>query len=129
MTPRTRPATLEASELELVLDGVADAIAVQSPDLKLIYANAAAARVYGLPRAEPATFSTERYLADYDVLDDTGRPLDLARLPGRLALAGLEPDPVVMRTVDRRTGEVRWARVQATGVRDADGGVRLAITL
>ena len=34
-----------------------------------------------------------------------------------------------MRAVDKRTGEVRWSRIKATGVRDPDGGVRLAINL
>ena len=74
-------------------------------------------------------FKTEAYLADYDVLDDMELSLDLARLPGRLALAGLEPEPITMRAVDRRTGEVRGARIKATGVRDPDGGVRLAINV
>ena len=125
-----RRASLLASELEVMLDGVADAITVQSPDFKLIYANAAAARVYGLPRDGALDdFSTERYLDDFEVLDDTGRPLDVARLPGRLALAGLDPEPVITRSVDRRTGRVRWSRIKATGVRDPDGGVRLAINL
>src|SRR4051794_23321137 len=97
MTSAARPrSSLPAGELELMLDGLADAITVQTPDLKLIYANAAAAQVYGLPRdADLDTFSTEEYLTDFEVLDDTGRPLDLARLPGRLALAGLEPEPVI----------------------------------
>ena len=58
-----------------------------------------------------------------------GRPLDLARLPGRLALAGLDPEPVVVRSRDRETGEVKWARIKATAVHDPDGGVRLAINV
>ena len=35
-----------------MLDGVADAITVQSPDQQLIYANEAAARLYGIPRGQ-----------------------------------------------------------------------------
>ena len=34
-----------------------------------------------------------------------------------------------MRARDRMTGEVRWARIKSTAVRDPDGGVRLAINL
>ena len=65
----------------------------------------------------------------FDILDDAGRPFDLSRLPGRLALAGLDPEPITIRARDRATGEVRWTRVKATGVRDHDGSVRLAINV
>ena len=74
-------------------------------------------------------FSTRATCRASTSLDDTGKPLDLARLPGRMALAGLDPEPVITRAVDRATGEVRWSRIKATGVRDPDGGVRLAINL
>jgi PAS domain S-box-containing protein len=125
-----RRASVLADELEVMLDGVADAITVQSPDHRLIYANAAAARFFGLPRGRGIkTFSTEAYLAGFDVLDDTGKPLDVDRLPGRMALAGLDPEPIITRSVDRATGQVRWSRLKSTGVRDPDGGVRLAINL
>ena len=52
------------------------------------------------------TPSTPRtYLRRFEATDELGRPLDLARLPGRLALAGLEPEPVTIRSrelADRR---------------------------
>ncbi len=125
-----RRASLLAEELEAMLDGVADAITVQSPDQQLIYANAAASRLFGLERGRGMkAFSTEGYLSRFEVLDDTGKPLDVERLPGRMALAGLDPEPIIARSVDRATGEVRWSRLKATGVRDPDGGVRLAINL
>jgi len=125
-----RRASVLAEELEVMLDGVADALTVQAPDQTLIYANAAASRLFGLPRGRGLErFSTEEYLTRFDVLDDTGHPLDVDRLPGRMALAGLEPEPIITRAVDRETGEVRWSRLKSTGVRDPDGGVRLAINL
>src|SRR5690348_15705508 len=74
---RRRSASVLAEELRLMLDGIADAVTVQSPDHRLIYANEAAARLYGLPRDERLDgFSTERYLSDFEILDDLGRPLD-----------------------------------------------------
>ena len=36
---------------------------------------------------------------------------------------------MTLRARDRMTGEVRWARIKSTAVRDPDGGVRLAINL
>ena len=101
-----RRSSLLADELRVMLDNVADAITVQSPDHKLIYANEAAARHYGIPRRRGgwrirrrrATCGASRRRTTL------GRPLDLARLPGRLALAGLDPEPVVVRSRDRETG-------------------------
>src|SRR4051794_6574670 len=62
-----RRASVLASELEVMLDGVADAITVQAPDQRLIYANAAAARLFGLPRGPGLKgFRTEEYLKRFD---------------------------------------------------------------
>ncbi len=124
-----RRSSLLADELRVMLDGVADAITVQS-HTGLIYINEAAARFYGIPRGrELEDFSTAEYVQRYEIFDDTGKPLDLARLPGRLALAGLDPEPITIHARNRETGEVNWTRVKATGVRDPDGSVRLAINV
>src|SRR4051794_24128195 len=121
---------LLAEELRAVLDGVADAVTVQTSDRRLGYANEAAARLYGLPRGGAlAGFSTERYLRAFEVTAEDGRPVDPGRFPGRIALAGGEPEPVIVRARDRETGHVRWSRLKATSVRDAQGAVRLAINL
>src|SRR3954453_20986847 len=88
---------LLAEGLRAVLDGVAGAVTVQTSDRRLVYANEAAARLYGLPRGGAlAGFSTERYLRRFEGTAEDGRPLDVARLPGRLALAGLAPEPVTI---------------------------------
>ena len=124
-----RRSSLLAEELRVMLDGVADAITVQSPE-RLVYVNEAAARFYGIPRGPGLEdFSIAEYVQRFDILDDAGGPFDLSRLPGRLALAGHAPEPITLRARDRETGEVRWTRVKATAVRDHDGGVRLAINV
>jgi PAS domain-containing protein len=125
-----RRSSLLADELRVMLDNVADAITVQSPDHKLIYANEAATRHYGIPGGQALQdFDASAYLRAYEATDDRGRPLDLARLPGRQALAGLDPAPVVVRFRELATGRVRWARIKASAVHDPDGGVRLAINV
>jgi serine phosphatase RsbU (regulator of sigma subunit)/PAS domain-containing protein len=125
-----RRSSLLADELRVMLDNVADAITVQSPDHKLVYANEAATRHYGIPGATGLeAFDAAAYLRRFEAADELGRPLDLARLPGRLALAGLDPEPVVVRSRDLETGEITWARIKATAVHDPDGGVRLAINV
>jgi serine phosphatase RsbU (regulator of sigma subunit)/PAS domain-containing protein len=125
-----RRSSLLADELRVMLDNVADAITVQAPDHKLIYANEAAARHYGIPGGKRLDqFDAASYLRRFEATDELGRPLDLARLPGRLALAGLNPESVTVRSRDLVTGEIKWARIKATAVHDPDGGVRLAINV
>ncbi len=125
-----RRATVLADELRLMLDGLADAVTVQGPDHRLVYANEAASRLFGITRG-PAVgeFSAEHYVSQFDVIDDAGRPFALDHLPGRRALSGTEPEPLILRSRSRETGELRWTRIKSTSVRDADGTARLAINL
>jgi serine phosphatase RsbU (regulator of sigma subunit) len=123
-------AELEPEDYRAMLDGVADAVTAQTSDRGLIYANAAAARLYGMPTgAGLKAFSTEEFVKDIELFDETGAPLAPAQFPGRLALLGLDPAPVTVRARDRETGTVTWARIKATAIRDPDGHVRLAINL
>src|SRR3954462_2356698 len=115
-------AALEGGDLRALLGGIADAVTVQTPDQRLVYANEAAARLYGLPRGGAlAGFSTERYLRRFEVAAEDGGPLDVERLPGRVAPAGAPPEPIIVRARERATGEVRWSRIKATAVRDPGG--------
>ena len=114
-----------------MLDGVADAVTVQTPDQRLVYANEAAARLYGLPRGGAlADFSTESYLRRLRDHDAGGRPADRGpACPAGSRSPGRDPEPVIVRSRDRETGEVRWSRIKATAVRAPGGAVRLAINL
>ena len=77
-----------------MLDNVADAITVQSPDHKLIYANQAADRYYGIPRGQalddsrPSSTSAASRRPTIRAARSTSHGC-----PGRLALAGLDPEP------------------------------------
>jgi PAS domain S-box-containing protein len=116
-----------AALLAETLDGIADAVTVQAPDRSVVYANGAAARMYGLPDPQAMLSVTERsYGARFELTDEDGRPFEPERLPGRAALAGEEPEPVTLRFRDRETGRVRWARIKSRPLRDASGRVRLA---
>jgi PAS domain S-box-containing protein len=118
-------------EMRATLEGIADAVTVQAPDRRVVYANAAAARMYGLSDGEAMRSVTEEDAAGFELTDEEGRPFELERLPGRAALAGEEPEPATVCFRDRTTGEIRWARIKSTPVRDDDGGggVRLAINV
>ena len=125
-------AELSATErqLEAILTNLAEAVTVQGRDLGLLYVNRAAAELLECATPEevlatPMTQILDRFVA----LDEEGQPFDYARLPGRDALAGRSPDPVLIRYVSKATGQERWMLVKASPVRDEDGAVLMAVNI
>ena len=121
---------LVADDLRAILEGVADSVTAQGPDGSLVYANDAAVRVLGFPSAEALLSAPlSKIMARWELLTPAGDPLPVETLPGRRALMGEEPEPVLVQFIDRETGERRWSRIKAKPGRDADGSVRLAINV
>jgi serine phosphatase RsbU (regulator of sigma subunit)/PAS domain-containing protein len=120
-------------ELEAILAGVADAVTVQDPSGKLVYANDAAVRLLAGPVGYPTRdalleAAPGELAARHEMLGEDGRPFPPDRLPGRLALAGQDPKPVILRS-RYATGATRWARVKAQPMRAPDGRVLRAINV
>jgi serine phosphatase RsbU (regulator of sigma subunit)/PAS domain-containing protein len=125
-------AELSATErqLEAVLGNLAEAVTVQAPDFRLIYVNAAAARLLECESPEELLATPMEHILDrFVALDEDGRPFDFTRLPGREALAGGEPAPVLVRNISKATGQDRWVVVKATPIRDDDGAVVMAVNI
>ncbi len=117
--------------LDAVLASLADAVTVQDASGRLVYANQAAAEL--LDAADPEELlrtPNEELVARFQTETEDGGPLDVDRLPGRQALRGETVEPLLVRAVNRRTGEERWRMVKATGVGGDDGeGPRLAVNI
>ncbi|HEY6890239.1 MAG TPA: SpoIIE family protein phosphatase, partial [Solirubrobacter sp.] len=96
-----------SAELRAILEGVADAVAAEDPEGRLVYVNAAAAQLLG----GADEFGSR-----------LGIPADL--LPGRRVFKGAPAEALVV----RHPGESRWSRVKASPVLE-DGGARLAISV
>jgi PAS domain S-box-containing protein len=121
---------LVADDLRAILEGIADAVTAQGPDGSLVYANDAAVRVLGFPSAEALLQAPlAEIMARWELLTPTGEPQSLMELPGRRALAGEEPGPMLVQFRERGGQETRWSRIKAKPVREADGSVRLAINV
>jgi PAS domain S-box-containing protein len=118
-------------QFEIILRSVAEGITAQDASGALIFANDAAARLIGFPSAE-ALLGTPvaEIMQRYEVLDEDGRPVPLTELPGRRALRGEDPPPLVLRFRPRGGGgEHRYSVVDATPVFDDRGRVRFAINV
>src|SRR5919206_3760246 len=122
--------TTTERQLEAVLTNLGEAVTVQGADFGLVYANQAAATL--LECASPDELlrtPMAEVLARFVVLDERGLPLDITTLPGRAALAGETPEPMLVRYISRATGEEHWMLVKATPVRGDDGRVALAVNI
>jgi PAS domain S-box-containing protein len=107
--------------LDALLDASPDGISLQDRTGRLVYANAAAARLCGFDTPEELVdASTEGILARFELLDEDSAPLPVERLPGSLALQTGQEAAATIRFVVRATGEERWALVRATPLRDGD---------
>jgi PAS domain S-box-containing protein len=122
-------APISAEQAESILRHVADSITVQAPDGRLLYANDAAVRSLGFASQEELLNAPlSRLMSHYELLDPDGNPLPVERLPGRLALAGIDSEHLVRYRI-QETGEERWALVRGTPVFDDAGSVAFAINI
>ncbi len=120
---------LSPEQAESILKHVADAITVQAPDGRLLYANDAAVRTLGFESQEELLSAPlSRLMSHYELLAPDGGPFPVERLPGRLALGGVESEQLVRYRI-HETGEERWALVRGTPVHDEEGAVAFAINI
>jgi PAS domain S-box-containing protein len=115
-------------EVNTILNGVADAVTAQAPDGRLVYANEAAVEIVGYGTVEELLAADPRdFAARFEMLGEHGEELSIQQLPGRRALSGEWPEPLLVRSRPRGSAEWRWSRIQSTPVFGPAGGVRLAI--
>ena len=117
-------------QLDIILKGVADGITVQDHTGQLVYANEEAAAMVGYPSAQAFVQARlEEVMGRFELIDETGKPLPLERLPGRLALQGERDPEALVRFRVLETSEERWSIVKARPVFDQQGRVRMAINI
>jgi hypothetical protein len=113
-----------------VLDALADAVTIRAPDDRLIYANRAALARMDLESVEELRAADPRHLMDrWITTSEDGPPVAMDDLPSVRLLRGQRPDPLTLRTVHRTSGEERWVVLKATGIRDANGEIKAAVTI
>ncbi len=129
---RAARAAAEVSERKLaaILATIPDGVTVQDASGRLLYANDAAARACGLPSTSEllATPPTEIF-ARFTMEDEHGHPFPVERLPGRLALSGLDPDPTLLRVRSLATGDLAWYLLKASPIRDDSGRAVMAVNV
>ncbi|MGZ6673844.1 MAG: SpoIIE family protein phosphatase, partial [Solirubrobacteraceae bacterium] len=118
------------AQLDAVLANLAEAVTVQRPDGELVYLNAAAARTLSLDDVQAGlSIPIDELRGGFLPLDEYGQPVAVEQMPGRRALAGEDPEPMLMRAVRRDTGCQRWMLVKATAIRGERGEPVLAVNV
>ncbi len=109
----------QGAGLAEILDSLGEAVTIRNPQHEIIHANRRAVEhmhfdsLEELLRAGPALI-----MSDYIVQDEAGNHLAMEDIPSVRQLAGEDARPLLMRTVHRTTGVVRWNLLKATLLSD-----------
>src|SRR6476660_6426963 len=116
--------------LGLILDSLGEAITIRARDDRLIYANRAALDRIGLETVQQLREADpQELMGGWETTGEHGEPIVLGDLPSVRVLRGEQPEPLLLRAVDRESGEERWSLLKTTPVRDVDGTVEAAVTI
>ena len=117
-------------QLQAILENLGEAVTVQDSSGRLVFANRAAAELLGAESVEElvATPPTE-LVGRFVTFNEDGSPLDPVQLPGRTVLAGGEPRSLVLRAINKATGDERWRMTKSTAVHGPAGEVLLAVNV
>ncbi len=115
------------TELLEVLD---QAVTIRDADGNLVYANRAALTHLGIDsREELRTRGSRSIMNDYLVEDEHGNPLGHEDVPSVRLMHGEPAGPLLMRVVNRSSGELQWVLLRATPLRNREGVFLGAITV
>ncbi len=102
------------AQLEGVLSVLAEAVTVNAADGRFVFANRAALELIGVETFhELETTPADDLFARFESWHEDGAPVRPEELPGRLLLRGQPAAPLLIRRVDRSTGEHRWLLLKA----------------
>jgi serine phosphatase RsbU (regulator of sigma subunit) len=106
----------------LILGTLAEAVTVHDAGGQTVYANEAAVRLLDAESIDEVLSAKPGALAArFTISHEDGRPVAVSEFPGRRLAVGQPGDPILTRSVLKRTGEERWLLTKAATVHDDDG--------
>ena len=113
-----------------ILDVLGEAITIRDRADHIIYANRAALDHMGFGSLHELQARPPRsIMEDYIVEREDGRALTMDDIPSVRLLRGEDPDPLLMRTVNRQTGHLSWNLLKASPLRDEAGEIVATATI
>lgn len=126
-----RAARLAERRFDTVIGSLSDPVTIRDRSDRLVYANRAALAHLGFDSPEELRNTPpELIMADYLVWSETGDTISMEQIPSVRLLAGeMAPEPLLIRTVHRRTGVQRWNLLKAAPLLDEGSQVEATITV
>jgi PAS domain S-box-containing protein len=113
-----------------ILDSLAEAVTIRDPHNHIIYANQAAVRHMGFDSLEELQRRPPQAIFDdYIVQGEHGEALGMDDIPSVRLLGGEEAEPLLLRTVHRTSGKIRWNLLKATLIHDEADQPVAAVTI
>lgn len=113
-----------------ILDALAEAVTIRDAHHHILYANRAALARMGFASLEDMQRQPpQSILEDYVVHDEHGREITMDAIPSVRLLAGEPAEPLVLRTVRRSTGALRWDLLKSAPLHDNEGNAVAAVTV
>jgi len=113
-----------------ILDALAEAVTIRDPHHHILYANRAAFESMGFSSLEEMQRRPPHAIfADYVVHDEHGDELTMDSIPSVRLLAGERAAPLLLRTINRSTGELRWQLLKSAPLHGEDGQPVAAVTV
>ncbi|MBV9684586.1 MAG: SpoIIE family protein phosphatase [Solirubrobacterales bacterium] len=105
-----------------ILDSLAEAVTIRDAHHHIVYANRAAIRQMGFDSLEEMQRTPpQNIFSEYLVHDEHGRELAMDAIPSVRLLDGKPAEPLVIRTIHRTTGQLRWELLKAAPIQGEDG--------
>lgn len=105
-----------------ILDALAEAVTIRDAHHHIVYANRAAVRQMGFDSLEEMQRTPPQSIfSEYLVHDEHGREVTMDAIPSVRLLEGKPAEPLVIRTIHRTTGELRWELLKAAPLQSEDG--------
>ena len=119
------------NKLETILSGASDGIYALSTTGRVVFANEAAARSFGYDSARQMMDDpySEDVLKKMEITDESGNPVPVENLPGRLAPGGCSARDLTLRFRQLNSDEGSWSVVKARPIYDENQNVYLSVII
>jgi PAS domain S-box-containing protein len=114
--------SVPAALLEGILSHLSEAVTVTDRTRRMVYANQAAADILGADTPEELMAQPLGAIAArWDSTHEDGRPMTAEDVPSYKIVNGEPAEPLLIKIVNRETGELRWRLIKAAPLEGPDG--------
>lgn len=115
-------------QLDFILHGISDGIAVTNTDGEFVYLNEAFLTAVGCPTTYRPSTSKELF-DKLRVRNEAGTPIVFSETPHQFAVRGVSSSDTLVRVRTIDNSEERWLMIKSAPVMDKPGRVRLVVSI